>query len=96
MVFAQWTQRGTMFGGPRPGHHRRAGPVPRRRPGTREVHGHGPGREHVQARNPRSRQEVTLAVGEQKTGVDLVMPNGGKRIAGKVVTAEGQPSAEPS
>ena len=41
--------------------------------------------------NPRTRQEVTLASGEQKTGVELVIPSAGKRIAGKVVGADGRP-----
>jgi hypothetical protein len=41
--------------------------------------------------NPRSRQQVTLAAGEQKSGVDLVVPTGGKRIAGTVVGADGKP-----
>jgi hypothetical protein len=40
---------------------------------------------------PRSRQEVTLAAGEQKTGIELVLPNAGKRIAGKVVGSDGRP-----
>jgi hypothetical protein len=38
-----------------------------------------------------SRQELTLDTGEQKTGVDLVVPAGGKRISGKVVGPDGKP-----
>jgi protocatechuate 3,4-dioxygenase beta subunit len=41
--------------------------------------------------NPRTRQTITLAAGEQKTGLQLVLPNAGKRIAGKVVGGDGRP-----
>jgi hypothetical protein len=40
---------------------------------------------------PRARQNVTVEAGEQKTGVDLVLPNAGKRIAGTVTGADGKP-----
>jgi hypothetical protein len=41
--------------------------------------------------NPASRQDVTLAPGEQKSGLALVVPDSGKSIAGKVVAADGKP-----
>jgi protocatechuate 3,4-dioxygenase beta subunit len=40
---------------------------------------------------PRARQEVTLELGEHKTGVELAVIAGGKRIAGRVIDPQGQP-----
>ena len=41
--------------------------------------------------NPRARQEVTLAGGEEKTDLELQVPTGGKRIAGRVLGEDGKP-----
>jgi hypothetical protein len=38
-----------------------------------------------------ARRTVTLRPGEQKTGVDLVLPDGGQSISGTVLGPEGQP-----
>lgn len=48
-------------------------------------------RENMFTMTPGARQEVTLEAGEQKAGIDLVLPAGGKRIAGKVIAPDGRP-----
>jgi len=91
MVFAQPTEMGPMFGPPEQattdetGRFRLSGLEPKSywivaRKGDNFMSG-----------TPRSRQEVTLAAGEEKTGLELQLPAGGKRIAGRVLSAEGKP-----
>jgi RNA polymerase sigma-70 factor (ECF subfamily) len=43
--------------------------------------------------DPQSRQEVALQWGEDRTGLELLMRAGGKRISGRVVDADGKPVA---
>jgi hypothetical protein len=47
-------------------------------------------RENVMNITAGMRQELTLEMGEQKTGVDLTVPAGGKRISGKVLGPDGK------
>jgi protocatechuate 3,4-dioxygenase beta subunit len=91
MVFAQPTEMGPMFGPPQQATTDEAG---RFRIGGLEPKGY-----RIMARRadnfmggtPRSRQDVTLAAGEEKSGLELLLPAGGKRIAGRVLSAEGKP-----
>src|SRR6185436_18508450 len=92
MVFAQPAEMGRpMFGPPQQSATDEAGSF--------RVTGLEAGRYMVMARRgdnfmagtPRSRQEVTLAAGEVKEGLELQLPAGGKRIAGRVVAQDGKP-----
>ena len=90
LVMAQPAEPGVMFGPP--------DQVTTDEEGRYRIGGLDPGKFSVMARRensfnmtPGARQQITLAVGEQKTGVDMLLPPGGKRIAGKVLTEDGQP-----
>jgi protocatechuate 3,4-dioxygenase beta subunit len=93
MVFAQPAEIGPMFGPPQQATTDEAGRF--------RVGGLEPKHYWIVARRgdnfmsgtPRSRQDVTLAPGEEKAGIELQLPAGGKRIAGRVLGDDGKPAS---
>jgi len=91
MVFAQPAEMGPQFGPPQQATTDEAG---RFRIGGLEPKGYwvvARRSDNFMSGTPRSRQDVTLTAGEEKTGLELQLPAGGKRIAGRVLSAEGKP-----
>jgi protocatechuate 3,4-dioxygenase beta subunit len=91
MVFAQPLDMNVMYGPPQQA---TTGEDGRFRLGGLEPRGYwivARRSDNFMSGTPRSRQEVTLATGEEKSGLELQLPAGGKRIAGRVLSAEGKP-----